>query len=221
MPGFIGHRYAPVKCRARDRQILEARLYEGYDFVAALVGTNEIRMAVIIGEKPVAVVREPEEVALLLDPFDRCPLRPIAHAVGADLGLFFLIIGLVADGIPAGIAIFVNVAGIGHPDPEIADGLMVPLLCRADEIVVRGIKQRRHVLEFGRIPVGELDRLQTCAPRRLLHLLAMLVSPGEEKNLTAIEPLEPGKRVGGDQFIGMADVRPSVRIRDRGRNVEG
>ena len=61
---------------------------------------------------------------------------------------------------------------------------------------------------------------QALARRRLLHLLAVLVGAGEEIDVVAVEPHEAGDRVGRDHFIGVADMRRAVRIRNRGGDVE-
>jgi hypothetical protein len=43
--------------------------------------------------------------------------------------------------------------------------------------------------------------------RRLGHLQAMLVGAGLEAHVAALGALEAGDGVGGDRFIGVADVR--------------
>src|SRR5947209_14300142 len=49
----------------------------------------------------------------------------------------------------------------------------------------------------------------------------MLVGACLETDVAALLPLEPGDRVRGDRFIGVADVRRAVGIADRCRDVEG
>ena len=51
------------------------------------------------------------------------------------------------------------------------------------------------------------------------HLEAVLVGAGQEADVEAVEPLEPGDRVGGDVLVGMPDVRVAVGVRDRGGDV--
>ena len=53
------------------------------------------------------------------------------------------------------------------------------------------------------------------------HLQAVLVGPGQETHVEAVEPLEPRDRVGGDVFVRVPHVRRSVGIRDRGGDVVG
>jgi hypothetical protein len=47
---------------------------------------------------------------------------------------------------------------------------------------------------------------------RLLHLLAMLVHAGDEEYVITVQPLEAGDGIGGDAFIGVANVRRAVGI---------
>jgi hypothetical protein len=96
----------------------------------------------------------------------------------------------------------------------------VPFLGGSDEIVVGSIERGRHAAELGRVAVGELARRDAFLARGLQHLDAVLVGAGQEEHVLAVEPLEAGKGIGGDQFIGMADMRLAVRIGDRGRDVE-
>ena len=55
----------------------------------------------------------------------------------------------------------------------------------------------------------------------LRHLQAVLVGSGQEAHVEAVEPLEPGDRVGGDVFVRVTHVRRRVGIRDRGGDVIG
>ena len=47
----------------------------------------------------------------------------------------------------------------------------------------------------------------------------MFVGAGDEADVAALSALETGDGVGGNRFIGVADVRLAVRIADRGRDV--
>jgi hypothetical protein len=55
---------------------------------------------------------------------------------------------------------------------------------------------------------------------RLLHLEAVLVRPGEEEHVLAVEALEARHRVARDRRIGVADMRLAVRVEDRRGDVE-
>jgi hypothetical protein len=54
----------------------------------------------------------------------------------------------------------------------------------------------------------------------LLDLLAMLVRPGQKENAAPFQPLVPGKDVGGDGGVGMADMRDIIDVVDRRCDVE-
>ncbi|MCY1379542.1 hypothetical protein D9M69_672700 [compost metagenome] len=131
---------APVEGRPRNREILETRFHEGNHFVAALGGTDEVRVFLVVLQQFVLIFGQLEEVALLLDPLDRRTLRAVAHAVGAKLRLVLLVVGFVADRIPAGVGILVEVACLAHADPDILRCVMVTLFGRADEVVVGRIQ---------------------------------------------------------------------------------
>ena len=53
-----------------------------------------------------------------------------------------------------------------------------------------------------------------------LHLLAMLIRAGEEKNLITLQPFVAGKNVSGDRGIGVADVRDIIHIVDGSGDIE-
>ena len=65
----------------------------------------------------------------------------------------------------------------------------------------------------------ELARLEAFSLRGLHHLLPVLVSPGQEKHVLAVEPLKARDRIGRDHLIGVADMRNAVRISDGGGDV--
>ena len=93
--------------------------------------------------------------------------------------------------------------------------------------VVR-MNRSKEMLSFScsRSNTSELRRASSAVgmPSRgggLGHLQAVLVGAGQEAHVEAVEPLEPGDRVGGDVLVGVSDVRIAIRVGDRGRDVEG
>ena len=219
--GVAGHRDAPVEGRARDRQILQAAAHEARDLVQALLRQHEIRIAGIELEELVLIGREPEKIALLLDPFDRRALRAEALAVVVEPGFALVVIGLVAHRIPAGIFVEIDVAGRLHALPDRGGRAVVARLGGADEVVVRAIEHFHHGLEARHVALDKLARRQLLPGRGLQHLAAVLVGAGEEEHVIAVEPHEAGDGVGGDRLIGVADMRRAVRIRDRRGDVIG
>src|SRR3546814_4977359 len=49
----------------------------------------------------------------------------------------------------------------------------------------------------------------------------MFVGARDHPHVAAAHPLEPRHRVGGDRLIGMADMRATLGIADRGGDVDG
>ena len=221
MGGIVRDLDPPVERGARDRQVLQSRLDEGDYLVAPFRRTDEIGIVGVMLEQLFLIGRQLEEIALLLDPFDRRALWAVAYAIVAEFGLGLLVIGLVPDRIPPGVAALVDVAVIGHPVPNLPAGFVVARLGGADEIVVGSVKKLSHLAEFVGIPLCQHGRLNAFGARRLLHLLPVLVRTREEEDILSVEALETRHRVGRDQFIGMADMRLAVRIGNRGRDVVG
>ena len=77
-----------------------------------------------------------------------------------------------------------------------------------------------HVLEQRHVAVGSCARVKPLLARGLLHLQAVLVGAGQEIDVVAVEPHEARDRVGGDRLIGVADMRRTVRVGDRGGDVD-
>ncbi len=94
-------------------------------------------------------------------------------------------------------------------------------LGRPDEIIVRDLELFPEVPEADDDLVGELDGRQAARGGRFLHLLAVLVRPGQEEDVIARRPLEAGQGVGDDRCVGVADVGNVVDVIDRRRYVKG
>ena len=96
------------------------------------------------------------------------------------------------------------------------------LFGRADEVVVGALQplrpSSRSAARCGR---ASCARRQPLKRRGLLDLLPVLVGAGEEEHVVAVEPLEARNGVGRDGFVGVADMRRAVRVRDRGGDVIG
>ena len=209
-----GHADAPVEGGARDREVLQAAAHEARDFVQALLRQHEVRHARVELEQLVLVGREPEEIAFLLDPFDR------RAGCGAD-ALFLARRGgfrsrrnrprrapntsrhICRDRCRRSASMRCQIA---------SDDAVVARLGGADEIVVRAIEPLHHGLEQRHVAVEQLPRRQAFARRGLQHLAAVLVGAGEEEHVVAVEPHEARDGVGGDRLIGVADMRRAVRI---------
>ncbi|MNU62121.1 hypothetical protein D3C71_513380 [compost metagenome] len=216
---IVGNLHTPVEGRARDRKILQPGFDEGDDFVATLSRADEVGLFLVKLQQPILIGRKLEEVARFLDPLDRRPLPAVTHAV-ANFRLVLGVIGFVTHRIPAGIAVLVDVAIVGHPVPHDLARLMMAQLGGADEIVVRGVEYPAHGAEFIGIALRQLFRRNAFLACGLLHLLAMFVSTGQEEDVFSIKALEARHGIGRDKFVGMADMRLAVRIGNRGGDVE-
>ena len=115
--GSPGHGDAPIESRARNRQILEAATHEALHLVRPRVGSNELGVRVVVSKQPFLIGRQLEEIALLLDPFDRRALWRQLAAVRRLFQLALIVVGLVAHRVPAGIFVEIDVAGDLHAPP--------------------------------------------------------------------------------------------------------
>src|SRR5262249_60663888 len=116
-----------------------AALDEGADLVEPLLRQYEVGIAVVEIKQLLLVSGKPEEVALLLDPFHRRPLRAEAFALLGKPGLILVVVSLIAHRVPARILAEINVARRFHPLPDAGRGAMMALLGGADEVVVRAV----------------------------------------------------------------------------------
>src|SRR3546814_5078545 len=97
MAWAAGNGDAPVKARARDRQVRQASSDEAHHFIATAVGLDELRVRLIMRQKPVGIGGKAEEPAFLHGPFHR---RALGGELCAPLSLcqFLLVVkSLVPD----------------------------------------------------------------------------------------------------------------------------
>ncbi len=81
--GIAGNRHAPVEGRAADRDVGEPAPDEGDDLVAIFFRRDELGIGFVMREQLVGIGRQPEEIALLLDPLRRRAARRELGAVRA------------------------------------------------------------------------------------------------------------------------------------------
>src|SRR5262249_12520561 len=132
MTGRIRNWNAPVECRARRREVLESTSDETQDLVAAFRRTDEIRLLLVERQQSLLISGEPEEITLLLDPFDGSSRLHGKFSAVALFDLVFAIIGLVADRIPTGIFSEIDVPVADHASPKLAHRYMVARFGGAD-----------------------------------------------------------------------------------------
>ncbi len=64
----------------------------------------------------------------------------------------------------------------------------------------------------GRIAVGQRAHVNALFLGGLDHFQAVFVGSGQEKDITALQPHEAGNSIGGNHFIGMADMWHTIGI---------
>ena len=214
------NRHAPFERRAADREIGQTPLHEGDDLIQIFFRRDEVRMRGIVREQLVGVFGEPEEVAFLLDPFDRRAGRRQPRSVRAIGQLALVEIGLVPHRVPAGIFREIDVPVRGHPLPDRLRGARVSRLGRAHDVVGSGVQHVAHRLELGSDAIDKLLRRHPLARRRLLHFEAVLVHAGDEQRLAPVEAHESLDRIGRDALVSMADMRRAIGVRNCRGDVE-
>ena len=90
----------------------------------------------------------------------------------------------------------------------------------ADEFVVGNPKPVPQGAELARNFVGELLRRLAGGGGRALDLLAVLVGAGEEERVATQRPLTARNGVADHGRVGVPDVRASIHVVDRSRDVE-
>ena len=214
-----GYGYAPVEGGAGDGQVVEAALDEGDQLVAAGFGVDVAFVGVELQEL-VSVLGEAEEVGLFLGPLDLGAGGNGVTLAVADLGFVFCVVGFVADRVPAGVLAEVDVTVLFHTLPDGLGCYIVVGVGGADEAVVADVQGVVHGLEACGVLVGEFLGGFAELLCGGLHLLAVLVGAGHEAYVEAVEALEAGQHVGGDGFVGVADVRVAIGVGDGGGDVE-
>ena len=118
MPWRTRNRHAPVKTGARDAQILQSAFNEAEHLIPAAFRADEIGIIAVKRQQRLLIFGKPEEPRLLHGPFDRRALgREFLPPFPFDQ-LFFAIIGLIADRVPALIAVKIEVAACFHCFPK-------------------------------------------------------------------------------------------------------
>ena len=175
-------------------------------------------------QQPVLIGGEAEEPAFLHRPFHGRAVRRQFHGrairgFGRDQ-FRLVIIGFVADRVPAFVAAKIEITSGRHTLPQRLHQRLVVIIGGADEPVetdvqrlVQSAEGRHHLVNIGfwRLAGGTGS---------LIDLEAMFVGAGEETHGKAIEALEAGDHIAADRFIGMAHVRTAVGIGDGGGEIE-
>ena len=216
-----GHLHAPVEAGPRHAEVGQAAFDEAHDLVAAAVGLDEVRLAFIQRKQPILIGGQAEEPAFLDGPFHRRALRRQLRAP-FPLDQFLLVVkGFVAHRIPAFVSAEIQVAiGLHRLPNRLARAMMIGF-AGADETVMADIQAVVHRLEIAGHFIGQRARLDAPAACCLRHFQPMFVGAGLKEDVAAHHPLEPRDRIGGDHFIGMADMRAAIGVGNGGGDGEG
>src|SRR5882762_711393 len=214
MLGIVGYRNAPGKRRSADREIAQAATHERNHFIAPCLGTDELWVGIKF-EQLLLKSRQLEEVILFLYGLG----RPSAVRTGS--AWFHAInVELVGDTILSGVSAFVDVTIVANAAKQFLHAPLMPVFCGADEVVVRDTHPLPQFAEVRRDLVRILLWSFTGGLCRPLDLLPVFVCAGEKKRVRAQHALPPRNGVTGNRCIGMPDVRTSVHVVNRRRNVE-
>ena len=133
----------------------------------------------------------------------------------------FVVIGFVANRVPAFVAIEIEVALLLHRLPDRLARAVVIGIGGADKTVVGNVQNIEQFLEMARHFIRELTRRAADVAGFLGHLQTVFVGPCLEADFTAAQALEAGDNISRDRLVGMADMRLAIGIVDRGGEVIG
>ena len=166
-------------------------------------------------EQRLGILREAEEIILLLD---RLGHRPVNRAAPV-LEVLLEIEGLAAGAVETLVVALIDVPALVAALEQLLHPLHVPLVGGPDEGVVRDAKLR---------PDGRITDRQLIAQRlgidpqrlgRLGHLLAVLIHAHLEMGVDAHEALEAGHGVGLHLLEGVAEMRIAAGVVDGGGQI--
>ena len=211
----------PVKTGARHAQIPQAALYKAKDLIPAAFGLNKIRILRIKFEQRILIAGQAEKPCFFDRPFYRRTLRRQFDVPFPVDQFAFVVKGFVPDGIPAFIAVKIQVSPLLHGGPQSLARLMMALFAGTHECCIRNIKFVAHISEIRRHFISKLECFPSGCTRCLHHFKPMLVGTRDEAHIASLQTLKPRNRVGCDSLIGVADMRLAIRVRDGRGNIKG
>ena len=174
-----GDRHPPADRRPGDREVLEALADEAQDLVAAGVGLDGVGVGLVVGQQPVLVAGQLEEIVLLPHPLDG---PPVDGTVAVDQ-LVLGVIGLAGHAVEPLVGAELDVAVVVDLLEHLGDGPVVAGLSGPDEVVVADPELFPRLAEALAGAVGPVLGGQPLGLGRLGHFQAVFVGSGEEKNL--------------------------------------
>jgi hypothetical protein len=98
---------------------------------------------------------------------------------------------------------------------------MVVFLDRANEAVEADVKNLIHLAEIAGHFIRQLARCATLLRCLSRHLQPVFVRAGLKAHVPPQPALKAGDHVGGDRFVGVADMRAAIGVIDRGGEIKG
>ena len=214
--GIPRNRYAPRLAGPAHRDVFEPRFEQPEHLVAADLRLQELGMGLVVVEQPPPVLRQPEEVVLLLDPLR----RPAVHRTVAAVEVLLRLERLARNAVPPLVPAVVDVPGGGQALSQGGHAGPVARFRRADEVVERDVEPRPYAAERLLHLVAEGERRNPELARPLEDVLRVLVVAHQEAGLDAAQPLVPRNDVGRDLLVGGPQVGPAVDVVDRRGEIE-
>ena len=206
-----GNRDAPIGSGPRDGEVAEPSLDERDHLVAAEVRQHEFGVLLVELEKRLLVLGQREEVVLLFEHLDG---DPVDGAVAVDQLLLLLEV-LAGHAVRPAVGAEVDLAPVVEALDEGLDPVRMPLLRRADEVVVRDLEPAPDLGPFRDHLIDPLLGAHVSFRGRPGHVDAVLVGPGQEPHVVAAEAAVPGHEVAGDDLVRRPDMWFGVDVRDR------
>ncbi len=212
-----GHGYAPVDRGPRDRDVLQAALYDPERLVAPGLGEDRLGVLPVPLEEGLLETGELEEPVLLGEPLHRA----LVHRAELALEQVALgVVGLARHAVPALVQAFVHVAVVVDRLHEPLHARDVAGLGRADEVVVADLEGGPGLDVAPAHPVDPVLRGDALFLSGAGHLQAVLVGAGEKPSVVADQPVPTRERVGVDRRVRRPEMRGVVDVVDGGGQEE-
>ena len=209
--------HPPIESRPADAEIPQSPLDEGYHLVAARIRRDEIGMALVMLQQSIGVIRQTEEVRILL--LHPRYLRARGGLPVHEFGL--VVVALVPHRVPPLVATEIHGPIVIERLPQVPDGTLVMILRRPYESIVAHVHQPQQVAEGLGHGVAELHRFHPRVPRRRLHLLPVFVGAAQEAHVPSGVTHVPRDDVAREAGVRVADVGFVVHVVYRGGDTEG
>ena len=206
----------PIKSGATDREVSKPRRDKRSHFVSPSIGLNAMRVRIVPLQKRLLILAEPEEIALLLNPFHLGARR--LHMTVFDFGLVKK--RFIGGGVPSRIRIEIDIAVGFHTIDDFGHNFGVIRIRRADKPVVGQLEFLKEPLETCRVLVREFFWRNPQFFRRTLNLETMLISAGQKENVCTSLPIMTRHRIRQNRGVGVTDMGLAVDVVNRGRDVE-